>query len=128
MKELKDYTDEELKSELKRRARANNKTGPREVIYIEFEATVKSIDNIDNTRCSDKVKYKPLTIWRYRVENWTTPIDITYHSQFYLKHGVFNKGTAPKVGDRVKLTYRRTKVNSERSDISNAKIIEIINQ
>ena len=46
MKELKDYTDEELRNELKRRANERRKDTPREIVYVEFEATIKKVDNI----------------------------------------------------------------------------------
>lgn len=39
MKELKDYTDEQLREELKRRAKERRKSTPREIVYKEFEAT-----------------------------------------------------------------------------------------
>ena len=128
MKSLEDYTDEELKSELKRRAYIKMKNTPRQTTYIEFEATVKSVENITNTCWSGKVSYKPITVWRYNVEDWTTHVDIKYHNTFYLKQGVFKKDTAPKEGDRVKIRYRRTKSNHEILDIANAKIVEIINK
>ena len=41
MKELKDYTDDELRNELKRRANERRKDTPREIVYVEFEATIK---------------------------------------------------------------------------------------
>ena len=40
MKELKDYTEEELREELKRRVLERRKNTPRRIEYVEFEATV----------------------------------------------------------------------------------------
>ena len=43
-----------------------------------------------------------------------------------MKQGTFKRENAPKVGDRVKLRYRRTKKQHEYFDFSKAKIIGII--
>lgn len=128
MKELKDYTDEELRNELKRRAIEKRKNTPREVVYVEFEATIKEVDNKKGYYCSGKEWHKPFTSWRYEIEDWTTHVDIKYHNDFTLKQGCFKRDTAPKVGDRVKLRYRRTKKSAEIFDIHKAKIVEIVKQ
>lgn len=126
MKELKDYTEEELRNELKRRAVEKRKHTPREIVYIEFEATVKSIDNIQFTDWNGKVKYKPFVFWKFKVKDWTTPVNIKYYDEFYLKQGCFKRDNAPKVGERVKLKYIRRNGYFEISNIRNAKIIEIV--
>lgn len=117
MKELKDYTDEELRNELKRRAIEKRKNTPREIVYVEFEATIQTINK---RYCFNQ--------WKFKVNNWTTHVDIKYRNEFTLKQGCFKKDTAPKVGDKVKIRYRRTKNSAEIFDIHNAKIVEIINK
>lgn len=127
MKELEAYTDEELKSELKRRATERRLNTPREIIHKEFEAIVIYIDNIHGKKKNGKIQYKPFCFWRYRVTRWTTPIDLRTNNVFYTKQNVFNHSNHPKVGDKVKIRYRQTKKESELSCITKAKIIEIIN-
>lgn len=46
MKDLQNYTDDQLREELKRRAKERRKSTPREIVYKEFEATVASLDNV----------------------------------------------------------------------------------
>ena len=127
--ELKDYTDDELREELKRRAIERRKNTPRETIYIEFEATIKKVDNIYCTNFYGKGqhKYKVFSLWRYILEDWTLDREHnTIESRgFELKPNTFKKNEAPQVGDRVKLRYRRTK-GYECFDIWKAKIVEII--
>ena len=40
MKDLQNYTDDELREELKRRAIERIKNTPREIVYKEFDATI----------------------------------------------------------------------------------------
>lgn len=127
MKELINYTDEELKNELKRRITEKRLNTPREIIHKEFEAIIVEVDNIHGKKRNGQIQYRPFCFWRYRVTAWTTPIDLRGNNVFYTKQNLFNKSNAPKVGDKVKLRYRVTKKESELSCISKAKIIEIIN-
>lgn len=46
MKDLQNYTDDQLREELQRRAIERRKNTPRKIVYIEFEATVASLDNV----------------------------------------------------------------------------------
>ena len=128
-KELKDYTDDELREELKRRAVERRKDTPREIVYVEFEATIKKVDNIYCTNFYGKGqhKYKAFSLWKYILEDWNLDREhSTIESRgFELKPNTFKKNEAPQVGDRVKLRYRRTKGN-ECFDIWKAKIVEII--
>lgn len=128
-KELQDYTDEELRNELKRRAVERRKDTPREIVYVEFEATIKKVDNIYCTNFYGKGqhKYKAFPLWRYLLEGWTLDREHrTIESRgFELQPNTFKKNEAPQVGDRVKLRYRRTK-GYECFDIWKAKIVEII--
>lgn len=128
-KELKDYTDEELRNELKRRAVERRKDTPREIVYVEFEATIKKVDNILYTNFYGKGqhKYKAFSLWRYILEDWNLDRGhSTIESRgFELQPNTFKKNEAPQVGDRVKLRYRRTKCN-ESFDIWKTKIVEIV--
>ena len=128
MKELKDYTDDELREELKRRVIERRKT-PRETIYVEFEATIKEVDNIHikNWNGFGNHKYKAFPFWRYKLEDWT--LDREHQTikgkGFELKPNTFKRKEALQVGDRVKVRYRRTK-GHECFNILNAKIVEIV--
>lgn len=129
MKQLSDYTDEELRNELKRRAVERRKDTPREIVYVEFEATIKEIDNIFmKDYFGDGLhKYKAFSLWKYILEDWNLDREhSTIESRgFELQPNTFKKNEAPTVGDRVKLRYRRTK-GYECFDIWKAKIVEII--
>lgn len=131
MKELKDYTDDELREELKRRAVERRKDTPREIVYVEFEATIKEIDNIfmKNYYGDGLHKYKAFSLWKYYIEDWTLNCpnanQILTGRRLELKQGLFKRNDSPQVGDRVKLRYRRTK-GSECFDIWKAKVVEII--
>lgn len=130
-KELKDYTDDELREELKRRANERRKDTPREIVYVEFEATIKEIDNIFMADYYGKGlhKYKAFSLWKYVIEDWTLTCpnanQILTGRRLELKQGIFKRDDSPKIGDRVKLRYRRTRCN-ESFDIWKTKIIEIV--
>lgn len=130
-KELKDYTDDELRNELKRRANERRKDTPREIVYVEFEATIKEIDNIFMADYYGKGlhKYKAFSLWKYVIEDWTLTCpnanQILTGRRLELKQGIFKRDDSPKIGDRVKLRYRRTRCN-ESFDIWKTKIVEII--
>jgi hypothetical protein len=125
MKDLSIYTDDELREELKRRAMERRKNTPREILYVEFEATIKYVENTQNDR--GKVKYKPLCFWKYKVTDCSIDIANQYNwFLYYMKQGAFKRDSCPKIGDRVKLRYRRTKKQYEQVDLQKAKIVEII--
>ena len=127
MKELKDYTDDELREELKRRANERRKDTPREIVYVEFEATIKEIDNIFMADYYGKGlhKYKVFSLWKYVIEDWTLACpnanQILTGRRIELKQGLFKRNDSAQIGDRVKLRYRRTKCN-ESFDIWKTKI------
>lgn len=123
MKDLSVYTDEELREELKRRVIERRKNTPREIKYVEFEATIKYVENTQADR--GKVRYKPLSFWKYQVTDCSIDIANKYEcNEYYMKQGVFKWDNTPQVGDRVKLRYRRTKRQDEFFDLQKAKIIE----
>lgn len=126
MKDLKDYTDEELRQELKRRVVEQRRNIPRKIEYVEFEATVSGVDNIGRNFLGTEFK-RPFILWTYKVEDCSLDLAAGYpENEYKLKAGVFNKGNAPKVGDRVKLRYRRTKGRFESVDMSRARIMEVV--
>ena len=127
MKDLEQYTDDQLREELKRRARERRANTPREIVYKEFEATVASLDNVICKKLDGSIKYKPFQFWRYRLADCTSDLaNQRLWNDYYLKHNVFKRDNAPKVGDRVKLRYRKTKKGHEVFDLNKAKIVEII--
>lgn len=126
MKDLQNYTDDQLREELKRRAIERRKNTPREIVYKEFEATIVQIYNVKQ-KYNGRTSYLPFEQWSYRVNDVTTDFGRMYYKDVYkLARGVFKKDNAPKVGDRVKLRYRRTKKDYEGFDMDNARIVEVI--
>lgn len=129
MEELKNFTDEELRQELKRRSAERRKNQKHKIKYIEFDAIVKSIYNVQY--CSPDgtiITYKPFVSWKYKVDNCSNELARRnkHVNEFYLKQGCFKRDNAPKIGDKVKLRYRRTK-KDEIFDLYRAKIVEIVN-
>lgn len=125
---LSKFTDEQLRQELKRRSAKRRKNQKHEIKYIEFDAIIKSIDNIHSYSPNGNSKYKPFVFWKYKVDNCSYEFArINNHiNEFYMKQGCFKRDNAPQIGDKVKLRYRRTK-GAEIFDLCKAKIVEIIN-
>ena len=128
MRTLQDYTDEELRKELRRRVQEKRKSQKHEIVYVEFKATIDKVDNTLSYTANGAIKHKPFMFWKYEVKDCSYEFaKINNHVNcFYLKQGCFKRSNAPQIGDRVKLRYRRTK-NNEIFDLAKAKIIEIIN-
>lgn len=126
MKDLQNYTDDELREELKRRATERRKNTPREIVYKEFEATIVEIHNVKQ-KYNGHTSYLPLGQWSYRVGNIVSDFPRIHCKDVYkLARGVFKKDNAPKVGDRVKLRYRRRKESYEGFDMDKARIVEVV--
>lgn len=127
MSDLLLYSDEELREELKRRAREHRANTPREIVYKEFEATIVEIYNV-KCKFNGHTSYKPFDQWSFKVGDIVSDFKQAYPKDVYkLARGVFKKGDAPKVGDRVKLRYRKRVKSYEGFDMDRAKIVEIIN-
>lgn len=128
MEELKNFSDEELRQELKRRRDERRKNQKHEIKYIEFDAIIKSIDNVNYYNPDGSINYKPFVFWKYVVDNCSNELARRnkHVNEFYLKQGCFKRDNAPKIGDKVKLRYRRTK-GGEIFDLHKAKIVEIVN-
>lgn len=126
MKDLKDYADDELREELKRRSVERRRNTPRKIEYVEFEATVCEVCNTWSN-CMGREFKCPFVLWTYLVKDCTLELANGYPEMEYkLKGGVFNKSTSPKTGDRVRLRYRRTKGRFEHVDMAKARIMEIV--
>lgn len=126
MSDLLLYSDEELREELKRRARERRANTPREIVYKEFEATIVQIYNVKQ-KYNGHTSYLPFEQWSYRVNEITSDLARMYPKEVYkLARGVFKKDNAPQVGDRVKLRYRRTKKGYEGFDMDKARIVEVV--
>lgn len=126
MKDLQNYTDDQLREELKRRAIERRKNTPREIVYKEFEATVYKVYNLKDTY-NGRERFLPFSQWDYRVTDIVCDYKgVVISDVFRLACGVFTKSNAPKVGDRVKLRYRKTKRGYEGFDMDKARIVEII--
>lgn len=126
MNNLEQYSDDELRDELKRRATERRKNTPREIVYKEFEATIVEIRNV-KCKFNGHTSYKPFDQWSYRVGDIVSDFNKAYPKDVYkLARGVFKKGDAPKVGDRVKLRYRKTKRGYEGFDMDKARIVGVV--
>ena len=120
------YTDDELREELKRRAkmrRANAVRKPTEYIYLKG-----IVYHIDNISYQDKnyIRYKPYAHWKFRLEdmecNEPKALNWAFHTYFKCS---LPKYKAPKVGDKVVIKIRKPKVFMP-SNVRDSKIIEII--
>lgn len=126
MKDLQNYTDDQLREELKRRAKERRANTPREIVYKEFEAYIVQIDNVKQ-KYNGHTSYLPFEQWSYKVDGIVSDFPSINRSKVYKSaRGVFKKDTAPRVGDRVKLRYRKSKNSYEGFDMDNARIVEII--
>lgn len=105
---LQDYTDDELREELKRRAKerraATRKERDRGSDYAYAMATVTWMSNSAFTRRQYEVTLTDSEFERLRYA--------INHKTFIIRSlSGFNKGNAPKVGDTVLLKGRRTRLD-----------------
>lgn len=116
MKELKDYTSDELRAELKRRHKEALKNLDRsKPKYIEIKAVVKDIKIAHAFVCNE---YK-LIIDDERVPS------IFKNSWYGIKREKFRKDTVPNIGDTVILGHLLTKARPNFT-YSEAKILEVV--
>lgn len=106
--ELKDYTTEELESEIKRRKKEERANRPkRETQYVYAKGTIR------------KIYGRKYSDWEYYVdidEEDQTPMskDAIYHfkhREVKLDKKKFSKKTAPDIGDRVLIQSKITRDN-----------------
>lgn len=117
MKELKDYTSDELREELKRRAKeARQNTIREKPKYIEVEGVVTNIRNI----------YKSFIWAEFNIKINDERVPECYRDYRYrVKQGNFKKDNLPKIGDTVIVGHLLTK-NRNHFNILCAKIIRIV--
>ena len=120
------YTDDELRAELKRRAKARRETiGRKPIEYLYLKGIVYHIDNIAYTSMSGD-HYKPYAKWRFRLTDMECEeprvVNWAFHNNFKCK---LTKANAPKVGDKVIIKIRKVKQFMP-SNVRNAKIVEVI--
>lgn len=129
--ELSDYSNEQLKAELKRRVNIACMKAIREKPkYYYWEGIV-----VDILR-----RYNRFAKWKFKIdsEELAASENFSYLNKwhaFEMLSGAFNMTTAPKVGDKIKLryrvvkshfrSYRDSKIVSviERADLSNETVI-----
>lgn len=122
------YTDEELRAELKRRAKARRETqGRKPTEYIYLKGIVYHIDNIWWQR-EDKIKYKAYAHWNFKLADMECDepkvLNWAFHTEFKC---ALPKCKAPKVGDKVLIKIRKTKMLMP-SNVRGSKIIEVISK
>ena len=126
------YTDDELREELKRRAKLRRANAVRKPIeYIYLKGIVYHIDNINyqgkNWKGEEYIKYKPYAHWTFRLEDMECDepkaLNWAFHSYFKC---ALPKYKAPKLGDKVIIKIRKPKMFMP-SNVREGKIVEIVN-
>lgn len=122
------YTDEELRAELKRRAKAKRALQSRKPTeYIYLKGIVYHIDNIKYYTHTGE-RYKPFSQWRFRLADCECAddprvVNWAFHCEFKCKN--IKKADAPKAGDKVIVKIRKVKQLMP-SNVRGSKIVEII--
>lgn len=119
---LEDYTTEQLREELKRRAKIARenarKEGSNKPAYAFVSGVVKRVENPDGSFSRRK--------WHIEVsKEFAAEHSIPQVYTYYLLGGAFTKDTAPKEGDKVRLKCRLTKA-LPKFTLTRARVIEII--
>lgn len=124
--ELKDYTTDELRAELKRRRVQAMKEAKKQIpAYKEFTATVERLK--DSWGNINRYMYSITDAKPHNCEIKSELFTNIGWRDFSLQKNTFNKETAPKVGDKVLLRYRRYKTQKfESFDFMKAKIVEVL--
>lgn len=118
--ELSNYSNEQLKAELKRRVNIARMKAIREKPkYYYWEGTVVEILR----------RYNRFAKWKFKIDSEELGASerFSYLNKwhaFEMLSGAFNMTTAPKVGDRVKLRYRVVK--SHFRSYRDSKIVSVI--
>ena len=124
--DLKDYTTEELRAELKRRRVQAMKEAKKQIPeYKEFTATVERVNNSYGS--INRYVYKITDAKPHNCEIKSELFANISWRDFSLQKNTFNKATVPKIGDKVLLRYRKHKTcKTEIFDFTKAKIVEIL--
>lgn len=111
---LRDFSTEDLANEIKRRKKeARAAIGRKKTVWFEWTGVVRE-------------RFKEHLQIRY-VGYYIESDILEYKNRtFYLKLGVFNKKTMPKVGDTVVLAVKIIAADKGRPRICNSKITKII--
>lgn len=126
---LSQFTDEQLREELKRRAKEKRVLqGRKETEYIYLKGVVVKIDNLACT-WGGKVKHKPYSLWEYRltglecdeprVVNWC------FHEPKF--KCALRKAESPKIGDKVVVKIFKPKVLMP-SNVRTGRIVEVVKE
>lgn len=114
---LEDYTDKELRDELKRRADKRNA-----VNYVSFTGKVVGIHNIRWNYNSGKPKYLPYQFWEFIVESdFFAQLGVKL-CRFYAEITKVPKRDSPCIGDSVLLSFKKGR------NIKDAKIVSVIKE
>lgn len=117
--ELKDYTTEELREELKRRAKEARQNAVREKPkYIEIECKITNVHSCSYSKSFMQTEYSIETN-----DDRINSYDI--NRRYKLKNGCFTKNNVPKIGDTVIIGHLLTKARNTFSGFE-AKIIRIV--
>lgn len=124
--DLKDYTTEELRAELKRRRVQAMKEAKKQIpAYKEFTATVKGLHN--SWANINGYVYSVTDVEAHNSDIKQELLNSIMLKGFSLQANTFNKETAPKIGDKVLLRYKRHKTQKvEIFDFTKAKIVEVL--
>lgn len=123
MKELKDYTTEELKAELKRRAIEAKKSARANKEYkTDYLYWIATVEGAQEWGRFDQFKY------RVKTSDQNVPLDVICSGAFNMISGLCKKADRPRVGDTVKLRLRYTNYMKKTKHIfwRDSKICEII--
>lgn len=113
--ELEQYTDKQLRDELKRRADIKNADR-----YTKFTGKVIGIKNQRFTYKSGGVKYLPYQFWEFVVETDFFDMIGVHACCFQVAITKLPKRDTPCIGDTVLLSYRNG------MSVKSAKIVEIV--
>lgn len=124
---LSNFTDEQLRSELKRRANERRKNAVRKPTeYLNLIGIVYHIDNIKWHRANGDVRYKPFSQWKFRLADMECADVKVVNWAFYANFKcALSKANAPKLGDKVVVQIRKVK-HLMPSNVWNGKIIKIL--
>lgn len=124
---LSNFTDEQLRSELKRRANERRKNAVRKPTeYLNLTGIVYHIDNIKEYRANGDVRYKPFSQWKFRLADTECAdqrvVNWAFHADFKC---ALSKANAPRLGDKVVVQIRKVKQLMP-SNVRSSKIVKVL--
>jgi hypothetical protein len=123
---LSNFSDAELRAELKRRAILKRTENRKPTEYISLTGVVSKINNIER-QYRGMVKYKPYGRWTYQVSNLECDDVRVLNWCFHILDFkcALTKAKSPQVGDKVCIRIRKIK-NLSAFSVRNSKIVQII--